>query len=161
MMDNSENGDWHMARKRQKDKQKAAGKNEGAGRESPGLYEVRWHGCGRTLMSRSYCRDRKGIQDYIDKVGERIKAWNDWTTETKGNSPDYFETISRNDQSGVSIRKVNEARKPYNMLVDKFKDVRFLHCCRFSAMLDDADLKAFSEQEQADIKNNCKLYSYL
>ena len=112
-------------------------------------------------MSRSYCRDREGIQDYIDKVGARIKALNDWTTETKGNSPDYFETISRNDRSGVSIRKVNEARKPYNMLEDKFKDLHFLYSCRFSAMLDDASLKAFLEQEQADIKNNCKLYSCL
>lgn len=112
-------------------------------------------------MSRSYCRDREGVQKYIDAVGERIKAWNDWTTETKGSSPDYFETISRNDRSGVSIRRVDEAREPYNMLVDKFKDLRFLYGCRFSAMLDDADLKAFSEQEQADIKNNCALYSCL
>ncbi len=112
-------------------------------------------------MSRSYCRDREGVQKYIDAVCERIKAWNDWTTQTKGGSPDYFETINRNNQSGVSIRKVNEAREPYNMLVDKFKDVRFLHCCRFSAMLDDANLKAFSEQEQADIENNCALYSRL
>ena len=112
-------------------------------------------------MSRSYCRDREGVQKYINAIGERIKAWNDWTTETKGSSPDYFETINRNNRSGVSIRRVDEARKPYNMLVDKFKDLRFLYCCRFSAMLDDADLKAFFEQEQADIESGNKLYSML
>ena len=112
-------------------------------------------------MSRSYCKDRKGVQKYIDMVCKRIKAWNDWTTETKGNGPDYFETISRNNRSGVSIRRVDEAREPYNMLVDKFKDLRFLYCCRFSAMLDDASLKAFLEQEQEDVKNNCALYSCL
>ena len=61
----------------------------------------------------------------------------------------------------MSIRRVDEARRPYNVLVDKFKDLRFLYGCRFSAILDDADLKAFSEQEQADIKNNCALYSCL
>ena len=125
------------------------------------IYEVRWHGNGRTLMSRSYCKDRAGLQKYIDGVGERIKALNDWTTVTKGNSPDHFETISKNDKSGVSIRKVNEARKPYNMLVDKFEDLHFVYCCKFSAMLDDEDLKMFCEQEQEDIKNNCKLYSVL
>ena len=61
----------------------------------------------------------------------------------------------------MSIRKVNEAKEPYNMLEDKFKDLHFLFGCKFLAMLDDEDLKAFSEQEQADIKNNCKLYSRL
>lgn len=127
----------------------------------PELYELRWHGSGRTLMSRNYCYDRKGIQEYIDSVGERIKMRKDWSVEIKGNSPDYFETISRNDKSGISIRKVNEAKKPYNMLEDKFKDLHFLFSCKFLAMLDDEDLKAFSEQEQADIKNNCKLYSRL
>lgn len=125
------------------------------------IYEVRCHGAGRTLMSRSYCKDRAGIQKYIDGVGERIKSLNDWTIETKGNSPDYFETISRNDKSGVSIRKVNEVKKPYNMLEDEFKNLRFLFSCRFRAMLDDEDLKDFIEQEQADIKNNSKLYSVL
>ena len=125
------------------------------------LYEVRWHGAGRTLMSRSYCKDRAGIQKYIDGVGKRIKVLNDWTTVIKGNSPDYFETISRNDKSGVSIRKVNEAKKPYNMLEDKFENLHFLSICKFRAMLDDEDLKMFCEQEQEDIKNNCKLYSML
>ena len=112
-------------------------------------------------MSRSYCKDRAGIQKYIDGVGKRIKVLNDWTTVIKGNSPDYFETISRNDKSGVSIRKVNEAKKPYNMLEDKFENLHFLSICKFRAMLDDEDLKMFCEQEQEDIKNNCKLYSML
>lgn len=125
------------------------------------LYEIRWHGAGRTLMSRNYCRDRAGIQKYIDDVCKRIKVRNDWTTETKGNSPDYFETISRNDRSGVSIRKVNKAKKPYNMLEDKFEDLHFLFSCPFRAMLDDRALKEFSKQEQTDVKNNCKLYSVL
>lgn len=125
------------------------------------LYEVRWHGAGRTLMSRSYCKDRASIQKYIVSVGKRIKALNDLTTAIKGNSPDYFETISRNDKSGVSIRKVNEAKKPYNMLEDKFENLHFLFICKFRAMLDDEELKMFCEQEQEDIKNNCKLYSML
>ena len=125
------------------------------------IYEVRWHGVGRTLMSRNYCKDRKGIQKYIDSVGNRIKLRNDWTIETKGNSPDYFETISRNDKSGISIRKVDEVKKPYNMFEDEFKDLHFLFSCKFRAMLNDKDLKDYIEQEQADIKNNCKLYSML
>ena len=125
------------------------------------VYEVRWHGAGRTLMSRSYCKDRKGIQEYIDSVGKRIRLLNDWATVTTGNSPDYFETISRNDSHGVAIRKVNEVKKPYNMLVDEFENLQFLFCYKFQTMLDDEDLKAFIEQEEADIKNNRKLYSML
>lgn len=126
-----------------------------------GLYEIRWHGTGRTLMSRSYCRDRNGIQKYIDSIAARMKMRNDWSTKVQGNSPDYYETIDRNTNSGVSIRKVNEVKKPYNMLVDKFADLHFLYCSTFRAILSDEDLKAFAEQEENDIKNNCKLYSIL
>lgn len=125
------------------------------------IYEVRWHAAGRTLMSRNYCKDKAGIQKYIDGVCTRIKAHNDWTIEIRGNSPDYFETISRNNKAGVSIRRVNKAKEPYNMFKDKFEDLHFLFSCPFRALLDDRGLKEFAEQEQADIKNNCKLYSFL
>lgn len=125
------------------------------------LYEVRWHGAGRTLMSRNYCRDRVGVQKYIDDVCRLIKMRNDWTTEIEGNSPEYFETISRKDKAGVSIRRVNKAKEPYNMLEDKFNDLHFLFSVPFRAMLGDRGLKEFARQEQADIENNCKLYSML
>ena len=126
------------------------------------VYEVRWHGRGRTLMSRSYCKDRASVQQYIDKCNKRLKALNAFHVLTRGNSPDYFETIDKNDvDSGISIRKVDKAQEPYNMLEDKMQDLHFLFSCPFRAVLDDESLKEFAKQEKADIEANKKLYSML
>ena len=126
------------------------------------LYEVRWHGRGRTLMSRSYCRDRASVQKYIDECNKRLKKQNAFHVLTRGNSPDYFETIDKNDyDSGISICKVDKVQEPYNMLEDKFQDLRLLFCCPFRAVIDNEDLKKFAEQEKASIEANKKLYSML
>jgi len=61
----------------------------------------------------------------------------------------------------VSIRRVDEAKMPYNMLVDKFKDLRMIFCCPFRAVLSNEDLNDFIYQEYEDAKSGNTLYSVL
>ena len=59
------------------------------------VYEVRWHGRGRTLMSRSYCRNRSSVQQYIDTTLKKLAKINAYHVLINGNSPNYFETIDK------------------------------------------------------------------
>lgn len=131
-------------------------------KKEDGVYEVRWHGHGRTLMSRSYCRNRSSVQQYIDATMKRLAKINAYHVLTKGNSPNYFETIDKNDcDSGISIRKVDKAQIPYNAIEDKFEDLQLIYCVKFLAMLDNNGLKSFAKQEKADIESGNALYSSL
>lgn len=111
------------------------------------FYEVRWYGRGRVLMSRNYCRDSESIQKYIDRVHEKISLYGSGGCRLIGSSPNYFITFGT-DQSGIDIRKVKEARWPYNMLEDRFDQLHFLYSCPFLSMLDKDGLLAFAEQEK-------------
>jgi hypothetical protein len=111
------------------------------------FYEVRWYGRGRVLMSRNYCRDSESIQKYIDRVHEKISLYGSRGCRLIGSSPDYFITVGI-DQSGIDIRKVKEARWPYNMLEDRFDQLHFMYSCPFYSMLDKDGLLAFAEQEK-------------
>lgn len=126
------------------------------------IYEVRWHGRGRILMSRSYCRDRVSVQKYINDIKEKCLRLNAYNVQMKGSTPDYFETIDKSDfDSGISIRKINKPLIPYNMIVNKFDDLYLLYSSSFKTMLNDNDLKSFCEQEKLDIESHNKLYSNL
>lgn len=79
-----------------------------------------------------------------------------------GNSPNYFETIDKSDyDSGISIRKVDKPKIPYNAIKDKFEDLELLYCVKFLSILDDNDLKSFVKQENIDIESGNALYSRL
>ena len=126
------------------------------------VYEVRWHGRGRTLMSRSYCRNRSSVQQYIDDTLKKLAKINAYHVLINGNSPNYFETIDKSDyDSGISIRKVDTPKIPYNAIKDKFEDLELLYCVKFLSMLDDNGLKSFAKQENIDIESGNALYSRL
>ena len=126
------------------------------------MYEVRWHGRGRTLMSRSYCRNRSSVQQYIDATLKKLAKINAYHVLINGNSPNYFETIDKSDyDSGISIRKVDKPKIPYNVIKDKFEDLELLYCVKFLSILDDNDLKSFVKQENIDIESGNALYSRL
>ena len=111
------------------------------------FYEIRWYGRGRVLMSRNYCRDRESVQKYIDSVHERISLYGSRGCQLIGSSPDFFIAVGA-DQSGIDIRKVKEAREPYNRLEDRFDQLHLLYSCPFLSMLDKDELLAFAEQEK-------------
>ena len=126
------------------------------------MYEVRWHGRGRTLMSRSYCRNRSSVQQYIDATLKKLAKINAYHVLINGNSPNYFETIDKSDyDSGISIRKVDKPKIPYNAIKDKFEDLELLYCVKFLSILDNNGLKSFVKQENADIESGNALYSRL
>ena len=131
-------------------------------KEEDGVYEVRWHGRGRTLMSRSYCRNRSSVQQYIDDTLKKLAKINAYHVLINGNSPNYFETIDKSDyDSGISIRKVDKPQIPYNVIADMFEDLQLLYCCKFLGMLDDNSLKSFVKQENINIESGNALYSRL
>lgn len=137
-------------------------KNTGKSTKEDEVYEVRWHGRGRILMSRSYCRDRSSVQQYIDATLKKLAKINAFHVQINGNSPDYFETIDKNDyDSGISIRKVDKPQIPFNVIADKFEDLRLLYCSKFIGMLDDNNLKFFAKQKEDDIESGNALYSML
>ena len=116
------------------------------------FYEVRWYSRGRLLMSKNYCRDRKSIQKYIDRVHEKISLYGLRGCQLVGSSPDYFITVDT-DQSGIDIRKVKEAKYPYNMLEDRFDQLHFLYSCPFLSLLDKDGLLEFAKQEKERNEN--------
>ena len=111
------------------------------------LFEIRWHGRGHVLMSRNFCTDRNGIQKYINGVFDRIKRFHDHSADVRGSTPDLFIVIN-SDRSGVEIRKVKEARWPYNRLTDNFDEVQFIYAYPFISMLDEDGLREFAKQEK-------------
>ena len=130
--------------------------------ESREVYEVRWHGRGRTLMSRSYCRNRLSVQQYIDATLKKLAKINAYHVLINGNSPNYFETIDKSDyDSGISIRRVDKPKIPYNAIKDKFEDLELLYCVKFLSILDDNCLKSFVKQENIDIESGNVVYSKL
>ena len=126
------------------------------------VYEVRWHGRGRTLMSRNYCRNRSSVQQYIDATLKKLAKINAYHVLINGNSPNYFETIDKSDyDSGILIRKVDKPKIQYNTIKDKFEDLELLYCVKFLSILDDNCLKSFVKQENIDIESGNALYSRL
>ena len=110
------------------------------------FYEIRWYGCGHVLMSRNYVRDRESVQKYIDGVFVRLSQRPDGS-RTVGRTPDFFVSLGPS-QAGVDIRKVKEAKWPYNGLEDRFDQIHFLYCCPFVSMLDKEGLEEFAKQEK-------------
>ena len=110
------------------------------------FYEIRWYGRGHVLMSRNYVRDKESVQKYIDGVFLRLSQRPDGS-HTTGHSPNFFVSFGP-DQAGVDIRKVNEAKWPYNRLEDRFDQIHFLYCCPFVSMLDKEGLEEFAKQEK-------------
>ena len=110
-------------------------------------------------MSRSYCRNRSSVQQYIDDTLKKLAKINAYHVLINGNSPNYFETIDKSDyDSGISIWKVDKPQIPYNVIKDKFEDLELLYSVKFLAILDDIGLKSFVKQENTDIEFGNVLY---
>lgn len=121
--------------------------NEEIKRRDDGFYEVRWYGRSRVLMSRNYCRDRGSVQEYINKVYDRISKDGARGCKIIGSDPSYFAAFEI-DQSGIEIRMVNEARWPYNRVEDRFDQLHLLYSVPFVSMLDEVGLREFAKQEK-------------